>query len=369
MTGEMPDYEPLLGLVELTLACNLRCTHCGSTSGRPRPDELGDGEIEAVLGDLALLGAEDVVLLGGEPLLHRSFGRFAKLCTDLGMTPILITNGLLLDEAALATCGDAKVGRIGISLDGGTAEVHDRIRGRAGSFARATEAILRSMDHGFTTTVITTVSRLNIRSLPVMRDWITGKGLGWQLQVASPNGARFDADHLIRRAEFHALARFISRCRETYSLEELPVAGAHDVGYNSSCLVNYSTMPVWHGCLGGIATVGIQSDGLIKPCLSMSERFAEGSVRDPGLVEAWKDPMRFARNRRFRPGMLEGGCRGCEHGPTCRAGCPDLAFNVTGSVFDNPYCLYRIEKEGVDLGLSIWTIEDIQKDREDQEEP
>jgi radical SAM protein with 4Fe4S-binding SPASM domain len=310
-----------------------------------------------------------VVLLGGEPLLHRSFGRLARLCTDLGMTPVLITNGLLLDEDALATCLDAGIGRIGISVDAATAEVHDGIRCVPGAFARASEAVQRSLDHGITTTVITTVSKLNIHSLPVMRDWIAGRKLGWQIQVASPNGARFESDNLISRSEFHALASFISRCRATYTLEELPVAGAHDVGYHSSCLVNYSTMPLWHGCLGGISTVGIQSDGSIKPCLSMNERFVEGNVRSPGLVDVWRDPNRFVRNRRFKPAMLEGGCSGCEHGGTCRAGCPDLGWNVTGSVFDNPYCLHRIEREGVDCSLSIWTIDDAREDSKAQETP
>jgi radical SAM protein with 4Fe4S-binding SPASM domain len=354
----MPDYEPLLSLVELTLRCNLRCLHCGSTSGRSRRDELDAGELVGVMRDLARLGAQDVVLLGGEPLLHRSFGDLASLCTDLGMTPLLITNGLLLDEAALDTCRRAGVGRIGISVDAALPAVHDRIRGLDGAHRKAVEAIRRSRDHGFTTTVITTVSRLNLHELPAMRDWLLGRGLGWQIQVASPNGARFDSSHLVTRGEFYALARFISRCRATYTLEELPVAGAHDVGYHSECLVDYATMPHWPGCMGGINTVGVQSDGLIKPCLSMAERFAEGSVRTDGLVDVWRDPGRFTRNRLFSPESLEGGCRGCEHGPTCRAGCPDLAYNVTGSLFDNPYCLYRIESEQVDRGPGIWTIED-----------
>lgn len=365
----MPDYEPLLSLVELTLRCNLRCLHCGSTSGRARSQELTEDELRQVIRDLASLGAEDVVLLGGEPLLHRCFESLAHQCTDLGMTPVLITNGLLLDDSALDACGRAGVGRIGISIDGATDEVHDRIRGVPGALRRATDGVLRSLDHGFTTTVITTVSKLNIASLPAMRDWLVGRGLGWQLQVASPNGARFDQDLLISRSQFYALARFISRCRETYTLEELPVAGAHDVGYHSSCLVNYSTMPRWHGCLGGISTVGIQSDGRIKPCLSMGEQFVEGSVRDPGLVETWRDPARFTRNRLFSTDKLEGGCSGCEHGPTCRAGCPDLAHNVTGSGFDNPYCLHRIEQEGVDRTLSLWTIDPDEGEPGSQEGP
>ena len=95
----------------------------------------------------------------------------------------------------------------------------------------------------------------------------------------------------------------------------------------------------------------------------------EAKAGDPGLVEVWRDPHRFTRNRRFEAEMLEGGCKGCEHGAACRAGCPDLAWCVTGSVFDNPYCLHRIEREGVDLDPSIWTMEETEGEGAGKEDP
>jgi radical SAM protein with 4Fe4S-binding SPASM domain len=350
----MPDYRPLLSLVELTLRCNMRCLHCGSTSGRPRRDELSDAELIGVLDALAELGAEEVVLLGGEPLLHPAWETLCRHGVARGLRPILITNGWLLDERMVRRCEDAGTSRVGVSLDGPSAEIHDAIRGVPGAYERAMRAARALRERGVTCSVITCVSRLNLRQLPAMRDQLVGQGLGWQIQVASPNGARFDPEHMLSRAEFYALARFISRCRGAFSLAELPVAGAHDIGYHSCQLTNYGFRPEWLGCQGGLSTVGIQSDGCIKPCLSMDERFREGNVRTDGLAAVWRDPSRFRRNRRFRAEWLEGGCAPCEHGPSCRAGCPDIAQSATGSVFDNPYCLLRIEREGVDRGPELW---------------
>jgi len=289
-------------------------------------------------------------------LLHPGWEELCRLAGDLGLSPLLITNGWLLDASMVRRCLQAGVRRVGVSIDGASAEVHDHIRGVRGSHARAWKAVETLANQAITCTVITAVSKLNLGQLPAMREQIAGRGLGWQLQVTSPNGARFAPEWMVSRAEFYAVARFISRCRHAYSLQQLPVAGAHDIGYHSSCLTNYAYMPEWLGCQGGISTVGIQSDGQIKPCLSMTEAYAEGNVMDPGLVAVWRDPKRFRRNRLFRREWLQGGCAQCEHGASCRAGCPDLARNASGSQFDNPYCLHRIENEGIDRNHQPWDV-------------
>lgn len=346
MSGARPVPRPLLALLELTLRCDLRCVHCGSTAGGPRRDELTVTELERVVDELAGLGCRELVLLGGEPLLHPAWERLCLRARERGLAPLLITNGMRLDDDVARRCAAAGVDRVGVSIDGPTPAVHDAIRGVAGSHDRAWAAVERLRERGLTCSVITTVSRLNLAGLPALRDRIAGRGLGWQLQTASPNGARFAREHVLSPGEFYELARFIADCRADYPLETLPVAGAHDLGYHSARLRNYAIEPEWTGCLGGLTTVGLQSDGLVKPCLSLPERFGEGSVRDRGVASIWNDPRAFARNRQFRPELLAGGCRDCAHGATCRAGCPDVAWNATGSEFDNPYCLHRIEREG-----------------------
>jgi radical SAM protein with 4Fe4S-binding SPASM domain len=346
MTGEEPRYRPLLTLLELTRRCNLRCLHCGSTSGHAVAGELSTAEWVRIIDDAATLGAREIVLLGGEPLLHPDWERIARHARERSLAPLLITNGMLLDAKTARRCIDAGIDRVGVSIDAADPEVHDRIRGVRGSHARAWTAVGHLRDAGVTCSVITTVSRLNRDQLDALRDRIAGRGIGWQVQTTTPNGERFPREQTLSPAEFYEVVRFVSECRARYPLDELPVAGAHDFGYHSTRLRNYAERPEWHGCEGGIATVGVRADGAVMPCLSMADRFAEGNVRNAGgLAAIWTDPNRFTRNRRFRVEQLEGGCRGCAHGATCRAGCPDVAWNATGSVFDDPYCLHRIERE------------------------
>ena len=63
--------HPVHVVWELTLACNLRCAHCGSRAGRPRSDELTTDEIRAIVAELAALGTREISLIGGEAFLRR----------------------------------------------------------------------------------------------------------------------------------------------------------------------------------------------------------------------------------------------------------------------------------------------------------
>ena len=70
--AEQSGFRPRNCVWELTLACNLRCVHCGSRAGHVRPRELSTAECLDVVHQLAGLGTELVTLSGGEPTLRRS---------------------------------------------------------------------------------------------------------------------------------------------------------------------------------------------------------------------------------------------------------------------------------------------------------
>jgi radical SAM protein with 4Fe4S-binding SPASM domain len=124
------------------------------------------------------------------------------------------------------------------------------------------------------------------------------------------------------------------------------VAGSHGIGYHSERLAGYAELAGWPGCHGGVVTLGICSTGAIKPCLSQPDSSIVGQLGDETLREIWEDDRRFARNRRFERAMLDGFCARCPHAMTCRGGCPNLPFATSGSDRDNPFCLYRLEREG-----------------------
>lgn len=343
------EYYPYSVNIELTLACNLRCLHCGSTAGKARRDELSGQEFRKLFKGLRRLGCVEVCLLGGEPFVRKDWYEIASDCAQEGIRLIFITNGFNFNKSVLRKIRKLKsvIDRIGVSIDGARASTHDMIRGREGAFLRAWNAAKAIRDEGIETGIITTVSKLNFGEIEMMMEQIAGQNFTWQLQSAAPQGARFDTECVLSYEEFYRIGMLITKWRSTIGVEQLPVCGSHDFGYFSGYLSNYSELPRWHGCGAGLWTLGIMSDGRVKGCLAQNDDFVEDSVRNRSIEQIWTDERLFARNRRFVPQLLEGFCGRCPYGQECRAGCSNLSYNITGSTYNNPYCFYRIEQAGI----------------------
>ena len=64
-------YQPITCVWEVTMGCNMRCGHCGSSCEKPLPDELSTDEAFKLIDMLEDIGIEWVTLSGGEPLTKR----------------------------------------------------------------------------------------------------------------------------------------------------------------------------------------------------------------------------------------------------------------------------------------------------------
>jgi radical SAM protein with 4Fe4S-binding SPASM domain len=330
---------------ELTLACNLRCRHCGATAGRARTDELTPAEALRLANELAALPCEEVTLMGGELFLRSDWLAIAERLRAGGVGLVLFTNGWLLDRERIAQIKTLMPRTVGLSLDGAGPAIHDGQRGVAGSFERVWLALDRLQDAGVPASIITTLTRHNVYDLPALASLLLGRGVQWQVQVATCNGARMDRSDQLTPLEFYWVGAWLSLARRKYDWPLLPVAGAHDLGHHSTRLG--SVLPpgcTWAGCTAGLDTLGIQSNGGVKGCLSLPDEFLEGTVRKRPLADLWHDPDAFALNRRFVVDKLQGFCAHCPHGATCRGGCSDLAQAASGVPHDNPYCFFRLEQ-------------------------
>jgi radical SAM protein with 4Fe4S-binding SPASM domain len=226
--------------------------------------------------------------------------------------------------------------------------VHDAIRGVPGAFDATLSAIDELQAAELRVSVITTITRRNLYELPSIARLLVGRDIRWQIQVAGGGGERLARADLLKPLEFYLAALFIARIRATHPWSALPVIGAHDFGYRSTRLPStYASrlrMPgqVWQGCGAGRDTLGIQSDGGVKGCLSLPGAFVVGNVRDRSLVELWEGET-FASWR--EPVTRHGFCADCPHGETCEGGCTEIAVTYSGRRGDNPMCLYRIEQD------------------------
>lgn len=341
--GKRRKYPgPDCAVWEITLACNLNCIHCGSAAGRKRPDELSLQESLQLLEDLKEIGCKGVALMGGEPLLRPDWHLLAERVKDLDMALSIITNGWLAnDDRTTERLVVLSPECMTVSLDGGESSVHDMIRGVKGSFDRATAAIERYAGLGFPTTAITTVHKLNISQLTKIREFLLGKGVAWQIQIATPFG-RLERKHVLTPEEYYSVALFIAATRKKYGRDML-VAGAHDMGYYSSVLPDLQVRG-WHGCQAGITTLGIQSNGNILGCLALGDDFIEANIRTTPLNEIWNDDSSFSYARHVKKSDIRGHCARCAYRSHCKGGCSAVSYSMTGLLHQDPFCLHHIEQ-------------------------
>lgn len=334
---------PLVVGWELTLACNLRCDHCGSAAGFPRPSELSTKEALGICDQLPELLVREVNFTGGEPLVRRDWPQIAMRLCELGIVTKLITNGVLLGPDTVAKLKDAGIERIGVSLDGLEA-THDRIRGRPGLFRHILVEIERLLKADVAVTAITTVTAINVGQLPAVFSLLRALGVDfWQFQPIFPLGRARQCAYLsLSEADYMRLGQFAQHYGEESKRGVPTFLPGDSFGYYT----DYDRRePGWGGCSAGLLLCGITSDGRVKGCLSMPDEFAEGDLRQRDLWDIWFDPDAFAYNRRFTTADLGPYCHTCPLAQRCRGGCTSMSYSATGRAHNNPFCFYGINQQ------------------------
>jgi len=120
---------PIL-LLNVHEQCNCRCLMCDiwqRTGGK----ELDLAEFSRQHESILRLGVQQVVLTGGEPLMHRNLEPLCRFFRQSGIRITLLTTGLLLSKRVSLV--SEWIDDIIVSIDG-PEEVHDRIRRVKGAY-------------------------------------------------------------------------------------------------------------------------------------------------------------------------------------------------------------------------------------------
>ncbi len=157
--------------------CNLRCRHCYINPEQQGKKELPLAMIKAWLDEFASTShPTNLIFLGGEPTLHPDLPQAIKYARDRAFGSITVdTNGYLFHDI-LTRVSPREVDFFSFSLDGATRKTNDRIRGK-GSYNICKKGIQTALDKGFATSLIYTVSTMNIDELELMPSLITRLGI------------------------------------------------------------------------------------------------------------------------------------------------------------------------------------------------
>jgi radical SAM protein with 4Fe4S-binding SPASM domain len=343
------EYRPMTCVWEITMGCNMRCGHCGSSCSEPLPDQLTTAEAFDAIEQMAELGLRWVTLSGGEPLTRRDCPQLVKHLTERGVTANIITNGWLLNEDVARQLKDSGISTVAVSIDG-TREVHDRIR-KPGSYDRIEEAMKVLQSFRINTGAVTTISKQNIGILPQIKEELIRMGAAsWQVQLGLPMGNfRRHDDWLLDPEQIDDVLNF---CYDTSQEGRIVMYPADCLGYYShkdlrtrQMAFNTPSYQLWDGCNAGLRGFGLLHNGDVLGCTSIRDReYIEGNIRERPLRDIWEDPTKFLwRRKEMTKDKLAGDCKICKYGAKCLGGCPNTRLTIEKNIYaENRYCAYNV---------------------------
>jgi radical SAM protein with 4Fe4S-binding SPASM domain len=342
--------HPAYVVWELTLRCDLHCTHCGSRAGEKRPNELSTDEALAVVAQLAAMRTREVALIGGEAYLHPGFLEVVAAIKAAGIRPSMTTGARGITAVLALDMAAAGMYAVSVSVDGLEA-THDLVRAAPGSFAAATAALGHLKAAGIRTASNTTLNRLNAPELEGIYAHLKAMGVsGWQVQITAALGRAADRPELLLQPfDLLDLVPRVAKLKALSFQDGITLMPANNLGYfglEETLLrsIHQGGRDHFQGCQAGRFSLGIESDGAVKGCPSLqTSHYVGGNLRERPIQEIWDQTpeLAFARNRTVDD--LWGFCRSCEFADVCRAGCTFTAHALFGRPGNNPYCHFRAQ--------------------------
>jgi len=342
---DLRDFVPVHVVWELTLACNLKCSHCGSRAGKRRPDELTTGEALEVVEALARLGTRELTIIGGEAYLRRDWTDIVAAAVGHGMYVGMQTGARALTQRRLQAGIDAGLGGLGVSLDG-LAASHDRVRGVSGSFDFGLLTLQRAKAAGLNTSANTQIGPHTIAELPELLEHLIAVGIGqWQLQLTVAMGNAVDHPELLLQPyELLELMPLLAKLYHRARRDRVVVMPGNNIGYfgpyEHLWRSDRGERGHYSGCSAGQTIIGLEADGTVKGCPSLpTVGYAGGNIRDTTLEAIW---LAAAEGGALRPADdLWGFCASCYYADVCRGGCTWTSHSLLGRPGNNPYCHHR----------------------------
>ena len=326
---EMGLRSPVNLTWEVSLACNLRCSHCLSSSGEPAVGELSREEALNLVEQLHEAQVFQVNFGGGEPFMRPDFEEILDACHGRGIMTCISTNGTLLDEARVARLAQSRLVAIQVSMDGATRETCDAIRGH-GVYDKAIEAIKLLAATRIPTSINTVLTTQNAGEIPAMYEMARSLGVSLRVSRFRPSGRGADNWEALRPtpAQLIEFSDWLARSgdvRTGDSFFSLTSQERQGLGLNL--------------CGAAKLTCCVGPTGNMYPCAFLqTERFKAGSLRENSFQEIWDSSEIYDSFRSLRIHS----CEECNRFDQCHGGCPAVAWHLKNDLSGgDPECLER----------------------------
>ena len=297
--------SPSFLMLNVTERCNSRCTYCPVWQSGGRVTPVTPSEYESLFRDAKALGAWQVVLSGGEPLLNQDLEQVIQLASAPGFLVVVVTNGINLTEHRANSLASAGLRVITLSLDTLDPEVYFKLRGVPIEGALRALCLLEEMVAGkaLRATLNCVFSAQNHTQIPEVVARATAHEMSVQIQVCHTFGQP-ELNHLA------AMPENLSDIQDSVDrLVEMKNDGYH-IGSSIAYLRHIPTflferrLPVGYECAYGELAITVDSQLDLLPCWYLPPI---GNLRRAPLTSLWNSDT-FVM---MREAMRQGQCPGC----------------------------------------------------------
>jgi len=311
---------PLWLLAELTYRCPLHCVFCFNPLDFARQeDELSTDDWLRVLRQGRALGAVQLGLSGGEPLLRDDLEEIVAEGHRLGYYINLLTSGVGLSPARAAALKAAGLDHVQLSFQDSTREMNDFLS-HTKTFELKSRVAKLIKDQGWPMVMNVVIHRMNIDHIDRIIGMAAELGAEY-LELANTqyySWAFLNRDHLLPSREQLVQAERTTdawRARLGDSMRIFFVAPDYHDGTVKKCVNGW-----------GSTLLSVAPDGTALPC--HTARMLPGlqfpNVRTQGLREIWFDSEGFNRYR--GTGWMKEPCTSCERREIDLGGCRCQAY-------------------------------------------
>lgn len=316
---------------DITGECNLNCSYCREK----RTEKLATLTLEqifSIINQFADMDVKMVNIAGGEPLIFKDLPKVLSYLRPKVETLGLTTNATLVSNKNISIIKDFFDG-VQVSLDGGSADIHDLIRGD-GMFKKTVSAIelmvksninvmtrltITHQNKHYVADYIKLASRLGLKSAYLRRIIPSGNSQKTKplssdelfnvFKIAHATGKEFNIH--VGSADYFSQIYFDQKEKE--KVEK-----------------NIKTYPdkVLSGCSIGVDAFYVAQNGQVLFCPYLPV-FC-GDMTKEHLSSIWEKSKMFKVNRNLRLN-IKGKCSRCKY-LMCCGGCPAYSFLTEGEI-------------------------------------
>ncbi len=344
-----PSTKPDSFVIELTQRCNHDCPHCYNAWKNPVDYPAGELSTDETLAMYAKLldetDASLVSLTGGEPMLRDDFQKIVDFLVDRGVATNLITNGSLLDEAAIEKLSGNKISIFELPLLSVDAKVHDEMSGRVGAFDDVTMAVANLKAAGERVVTVFVATKLNLDTWKETAELAIALGAdGIMFNRFNPGG---EGGKNIERLQAtpEKLTEAMDTAEELSKQYDFPISCSIAM---PPCLFDTSKYErlTFGFCAAGTdrAYYTLDPVGNVRPCNHSTTIL--GNIRQKNFAEL-ADSETMRQFMSARPTF----CEGCSLEMQCLGGCKAAAEACCGSARASDPFLSAFQNQAVKVGV------------------